>query len=145
MSQHEFPVVNAERGGEPTRPSGLLRAVIRNAVVGLGLGSFFFLLVEAVSPGWIPVTTMSVATFFVMTALIGELTFLLGNGRLPNYIAHCALTFALVVIWILANGWNVSMPVVFVVFVAIYAAIWVLIIARNKFDARKINEKLVRR
>lgn len=127
----------------------ILRDIARNAVIGLGFGSFFYLLVEAIAPDWVPITTLSIVTLFIMSALIGELTFLLGNGRIAGYIAHCVLTFTLVIVWILVNGWNFSritggLPTVALVFVAIYAAIWAISIAHNKLDARKINERLTK-
>ncbi|MDF7666136.1 DUF3021 domain-containing protein [Bifidobacterium sp. ESL0745] len=127
----------------------ILRDIARNAAIGLGFGSFFYLLVGVIAPGWVPVNTFSIVTLFVMSALIGELTFLLGNGRISGYIAHCVLTFALVIAWILVNGWSFShitggLPTVVLVFILIYAAIWTISIAHNKLDARKINERLTK-
>ncbi|WEV41838.1 DUF3021 domain-containing protein [Bifidobacterium sp. ESL0682] len=136
-----------EKGENMNHRSTILRDVARNAAIGLGFGSFFYLLVEAIAPNWVPITPLSIITLFIMSALIGELTFLLGNERIAGYIAHCVLTFALVIVWILMNGWSFShitggLPTVALVFIAIYGAIWAISIAHNKLDARKINEKL---
>ncbi|MDF7640734.1 DUF3021 family protein [Bifidobacterium sp. ESL0784] len=117
------------------------------AVDGLGAGSFFFLLVSAVVPGWIPINPLSIATLFMMSMLIGELTFLLNNGKLVGYIAHCVLTFTFTIAWLLANGLGFKeipggLVSVVAAFVIIYALVWIIVITFKRMNINKINKKL---
>ncbi|WEV63869.1 DUF3021 family protein [Bifidobacterium sp. ESL0732] len=145
------PQTNARVSNNETNPfkgkKVLLRNIFHNAATGLGFGSFFFLLTTAIVPGWIPVNTFSILTMFVLSALIGELTFLVSDGYLWGYIVHCVLTFTLTIGWILVNGWTFKqipggLASVVAAFVCVYAAIWIIIIANEKITVSKINKKV---
>ncbi|WEV46557.1 DUF3021 domain-containing protein [Bifidobacterium sp. ESL0690] len=134
-------------GGNMEHKITPLRKIIRYAAVGIGFGSFFLMLLTAIAPGWIPLNRLSILTMFVMSALIGELTFLLDDGYPWSYLAHFALTFALTIAWVLANGWTFrqipgGLGSIAATFVGIYVAIWLVVITDMKIDVGRMNRKL---
>ncbi|MCH4209724.1 DUF3021 domain-containing protein [Bifidobacterium sp.] len=132
------------------RPS-LLRVTIINAMIGIGIGSFFFLVVEILAQPTIPITPLGVVSLFVMSALIGELT-LLFDLQLPYWtilLMHCPLTFALVIGWILANRWFIVLSRHFAgfaaLFIGIYLLVWVGAVLHGWLLTERLNRTLRQR
>ncbi|MCI1254968.1 DUF3021 domain-containing protein [Bifidobacterium tibiigranuli] len=134
---------------EPSRVASVLRELIINAMIGIGVGSFVFLFDEILDQRPIPITPLSVVSLFVMSALIGELT-LLFKLQIPYWailLIHCPLTFALVVGWLLTNRWYVMLspqrfPGFAASFVGIYILIWLGVVLHGWLLTERMNRTL---
>ena len=134
---------------KPSRVASLLRELIINAMIGVGVGSFVFLVAEILDQPPIPITPLSVVSLFVMSALIGELT-LLFKLQIPYWailLIHCPLTFALVVGWLLTNCWYVMLspqrfPGFAASFVGIYILIWLGVMLHGWLLTERMNRTL---
>jgi hypothetical protein len=134
---------------EPSHVASVLRELIINAMIGVGVGSFVFLFDEILDQRPIPTTPLSVVSLFVMSALIGELT-LLFKLQIPYWailLIHCPLTFALVVGWLLTNRWYVMLspqrfPGFAASFVGIYILIWLGVMLHGWLLTERMNRTL---
>jgi hypothetical protein len=134
---------------KPSRMASTLRELIINAMIGVGVGSFVFLVAEILDQPPIPITPLSVVSLFVMSALIGELT-LLFKLQIPYWailLIHCPLTFALVVGWLLTNRWYVMLspqrfPGFAASFVGIYILIWLGVMLHGWLLTERMNRTL---
>lgn len=134
---------------EPSHVASVLRELIINAMIGVGVGSFVFLFDEILDQRPIPTTPLSVVSLFVMSALIGELT-LLFKLQIPYWailLIHCPLTFALVVGWLLTNRWYVMLspqrfPGFAASFVGIYILIWLGVVLHGWLLTERMNRTL---
>ena len=132
-----------------SRVASLLRELIINAMIGVGVGSFVFLVAEILDQPPIPITPLSVISLFVMSALIGELT-LLFKLQIPYWailLIHCPLTFGLVVCWLLTNRWYVMLspqrfPGFAASFVGIYILIWLGVVLHGWLLTERMNATL---
>jgi hypothetical protein len=147
------PAAAEQHTSSPSRTSShvasVLRELIINAMLGVGVGSFVFLVAEILDQPPIPITPLSVISLFVMSALIGELT-LLFKLQIPYWailLIHCPLTFGLVVCWLLTNRWYVMLspqrfPGFAASFVGIYILIWLGVVLHGWLLTERMNATL---
>jgi hypothetical protein len=129
----------------------ILKSIIRFGAIGLAFGSVAFLMIQVISPGWIPVTRMSVLTLFVMSIIDGEASGLFKTDRLPwwlAYLLHFCIVFSLASLWVVVNGWTIlveQFPLFVTIFVVIYVLIWLIVVVHGLYLAKKLNDSISKR
>ncbi|MRN07191.1 DUF3021 domain-containing protein [Lactobacillus sp. 0.1XD8-4] len=123
-----------------------LKRGIRYFIHGMGYGSITYLAVIAcLTPNMI-VSETSVITVFIISGLIGELSFLF-QTELPYSIAlviHLIGTFTLYSGMMLINHWPLDWRTI-IIFIIVYIAIWIFIRLVEEQHINRINQQIKNR
>lgn len=120
-----------------------LKRGIRYFVRGMGYGSITYLAIVAfLTPNMI-VSATSVITVFIISGLIGELSFLF-QTELPYplvLVIHLIGTFILYSGMMLINHWPLDWRNI-IIFIVVYIAIWVIIRLVEERQISRINRQI---
>ena len=117
-----------------------LKRGIRYFIRGMGYGSITYLAIIAFLTHNMTVSTTSVITVFIISGLIGELSFVF-QTELPYSIAlviHLIGTFILYSVMMLINHWPLNWQTI-VIFIIVYIAIWLFIRLLEEQHINRIN------
>ena len=120
-----------------------LKRGIRYFIRGMGYGSITYLAIIAFLTHNMTVSTTSVITVFIISGLIGELSFVF-QTELPYSIAlviHLIGTFILYSVMILNNLWPLNRQTI-VIFIIVYIAIWLFIRLLEEQHINRINKQI---
>lgn len=123
-----------------------LKRGIRYFIRGMGYGSITYLAIIAFLTPNMTVSTTSVITVFIISGLIGELSFLF-QTELPYSIAlviHLIGTFILYSVMMLINHWQLDWQTI-IIFLIVYIAIWIFIRLVEEQHINRINQQLRKR
>lgn len=123
-----------------------LKRGIRYFIRGMGYGSITYLAIIAFLTPNMTVSTTSVITVFIISGLIGELSFLF-QTELPYSIAlviHLIGTFILYSIMMLINHWPLDWQTI-IIFLIVYIVIWIFIRLVEEQHINRINQQLRKR
>lgn len=123
-----------------------LKRGIRYFIRGMGYGSITYLAIIAFLTPNMTVSTTSVITVFIISGLIGELSFLF-QTELPYSIAlviHLIGTFILYSAMMLINHWQLDWQTI-IIFLIVYIAIWIFIRLVEEQHINRINQQLRKR
>ncbi|MRI04197.1 DUF3021 family protein [Lactobacillus reuteri] len=123
-----------------------LKRGIRYFIRGMGYGSITYLAIIAFLTPNMTVSTTSVITVFIISGLIGELSFLF-QTELPYSIAlviHLIGTFILYSAIMLINHWQLDWQTI-IIFLIVYIAIWIFIRLVEEQHINRINQQLRKR
>lgn len=123
-----------------------LKRGIRYFIRGMGYGSITYLAIIAFLTPNMTVSTTSVITVFIISGLIGELSFVF-QTELPYSIAlviHLIGTFILYSIMMLINHWPLDWQTI-IIFLIVYIAIWIFIRLVEEQHINRINQQLRKR
>lgn len=123
-----------------------LKRGIRYFIRGMGYGSITYLAIIAfLTPNTI-ISTTSVITVFIVSGLIGELSFLF-QTELPYSIAlviHLIGTFILYSGMMLINHWPFDWQTI-IIFIIVYLFIWLFICLIEEQHINRINQQIKNR
>lgn len=120
-----------------------LKRSIRYFICGMGYGSITYLAIIAFLTHNITVSTTSVITVFIISGLIGELSFVF-QTELPYSIAlviHLIGTFILYSVMMLINHWPLNWQTI-IIFIIVYIAIWFFIRLLEEQHINRINKQV---
>lgn len=120
-----------------------LKRSIRYFICGMGYGSITYLAIIAFLTHNITVSTTSVITVFIISGLIGELSFVF-QTELPYSIAlviHLIGTFILYSVMMLINHWPLNWQTI-IIFIIVYIAIWLFIRLLEEQHINRINKQV---
>ena len=120
-----------------------LKRGIRDFIRGMGYGSITYLAIIAFLTPNMTVSTTSVITVFVISGLIGELSFVF-QTELPYSIAlviHLIGTFILYSVMMLINHWPLNWQTI-IIFIIVYIAIWLFIRLLEEQHINRINKQI---
>lgn len=120
-----------------------LKRGIRYFIRGMGYGSITYLAIIAFLTHNMTVSTTSVITVFIISGLIGELSFVF-QTELPYLIAlviHLIGTFILYSVMMLINHWPLNWQTI-VIFIIVYIAIWLFIRLLEEQHINRINKQI---
>lgn len=120
-----------------------LKRGIRYFIRGMGYGSITYLAIIAFLTHNMTVSTTSVITVFIISGLIGELSFVF-QTELPYSIAlviHLIGTFILYSVMMLINHWPLNWQTI-VIFIIGYIAIWLFIRLLEEQHINRINKQI---
>ena len=123
------------------------KKMLRHAIIGIGFGSFSYLLVLLFKVQTTMPTTSNIISILVMSVGIGWLSLLFDGDRLPWLAAvglHWVGTFLLVVVMMSFNHW-LRHPSFWVVFVALYIICWVVVRVQHYLQVERINTAIAKR
>lgn len=123
-----------------------LKRGIRYFIRGMGYGSITYLAIIAFLTHNMTVSTTSVITVFIISGLIGELSFVF-QTELPYSIAlviHLIGTFILYSVMMLINHWQLDWQTI-IIFLIVYIAIWIFIRLVEEQHINRINQQLRKR
>ena len=123
-----------------------LKRGIRYFIRGMGYGSITYLAIIAFLTPNMTVSTTSVITVFIISGLIGELSFLF-QTELPYSIAlviHLIGTFILYSAIMLINHWQLDWQTI-IIFLIVYIAIWIFIRLVEEQHINRINKQIRKR
>lgn len=109
----------------------------------MGYGSITYLAIIAFLTHNMTVSTTSVITVFIISGLIGELSFVF-QTELPYSIAlviHLIGTFILYSVMMLINHWPLNWQTI-VIFIIVYIAIWLFIRLLEEQHINRINKQI---
>ncbi|WP_203650028.1 DUF3021 domain-containing protein [Secundilactobacillus yichangensis] len=125
----------------------MLKKIVRNTITGIGFGSFAYILVLLFKIQTTMPTTTNIISVLVMSAGIGWISLVFDSDALP-WIAelgiHFVGTFLLVAIMMRLNHWPL-VPLFWIVFVALYIVIWVIIRIQQAIQVDRINTAIAKR
>ncbi|NDO57639.1 DUF3021 domain-containing protein [Lactobacillus reuteri] len=110
---------------------------------GTGYGSITYLAIIAFLTPNMTVSTTSVITVFIISGLIGELSFVF-QTELPYSIAlviHLIGTFILYSVMMLINHWPLNWQTI-IIFIIVYIAIWLFIRLLEEQHINRINKQI---
>ena len=120
-----------------------LKRGIRYFIRGMGYGSITYLAIIAFLTHNMTVSTTSVITVFIISGLIGELSFVF-QTELTYSIAlviHLIGTFILYSVMMLINHWPLNWQTI-VIFIIVYIAIWLFIRLLEEQHINRINKQI---
>ena len=120
-----------------------LKRGIRYFIRGMGYGSITYLAIIAFLTHNMTVSTTSVITVFIISGLIGELSFVF-QTELQYSIAlviHLIGTFILYSVMMLINHWPLNWQTI-VIFIIVYIAIWLFIRLLEEQHINRINKQI---
>ena len=120
-----------------------LKRGIRYFIHGMGYGSITSLAIIAFLTHNMTVSTTSVITVFIISGLIGELSFVF-QTELPYSIAlviHLIGTFILYSVMMLINHWPLNWQTI-IIFIIAYIAIWLFIRLLEEQHINRINKQI---
>ncbi|MBB1072310.1 DUF3021 domain-containing protein [Limosilactobacillus reuteri] len=120
-----------------------LKRSIRYFIRGMGYGSITYLAIIAFLTPNMTVSTTSVFTVFIISGLIGELSFVF-QTELPYSIAliiHLIGTFILYSVMMLINHWPLNWQTI-IIFIIAYIAIWLFIRLLEEQHINRINKQI---
>lgn len=126
----DYKMINLKRG-------------IRYFIRGMGYGSITYLAIIAFLTHNMTVSTTSVITVFIISGLIGELSFVF-QTELPYSIAlviHLIGTFILYSVMMLINHWPLNWQTI-IIFIIVYIAIWLFIRLLEEQHINRINKQI---
>lgn len=125
-----------------------MKRLLRYAIIGIGYGSFSYLLILMLHIQDVPPTSVNIFSILLMSAGIGILSILFDIENLNFLTAlgiHFFATLALVITMMLFNGWidSVINSVGFwLIFLTIYIAVWALYRIQLYLNVEKMNRVL---
>lgn len=123
----------------------LLDKIIKYMLIGIGFGSTSYLLTLTFGFQQNLPTLKNTMSILVMSMLIGIVSMIYDVEKIPFLLAlvmHFIATLFLVIVTMLFNGWSVTEPVFWLIFIGIYVAIWLIIALTIRINAREMNEQL---
>ena len=120
-----------------------LKRGIRYFIRGMGYGSITYLAIIAFLTHNMTVSTTSVITVFIISGLIGELSFVFQTD-LPYSSAlgiHLIGTFILYSVMMLIKHWPLNWQTI-VIFIIVYIAIWLFIRLLEEQHINRINKQI---
>lgn len=128
----------------------LLAKLITNSIIGIGFGSFSYLIfllfkLQSTFP-----STKNILSIWIMSALIGCLSELFDYFGLSllTLILHLGGTITLVLAMTTFNGWFnnfITSPLYWSAFLGIYLLVWLVLFTIQHLTVKKINQKLIQR
>ena len=127
-----------------------MKKIILAMLDGTRTGALAYLLVLAFEIQPAPVTSRQICSFLVMSALIGVVSLCFEMEGIPYFLlflGHFFLTATLVVLTMAYNGWGhyVFQGYFQLVFLLIYACVWLSLLLINHLRTRQINAALIER
>ncbi len=124
-----------------------MKKVIQYAGIGIGYGSFSYLMILVYRQGITP-TRESILSTLLMSALIGISAILFDIEKL-NFLSalviHLICTLSLVIATMFYNGWAEDImhdTEFWMIFIIIYIAVWAASYISNSLKVDKINRAL---
>ena len=126
-----------------------MKKIVVSMLEGLRTGSLVYLLVLAFRIQESQVTTASIISILLMSALIGLFTLLFeveNFSYLLQLTIHFFLTLIVVCVMMIYNGWdfNLVRAEFWLDFIVIYILIWLFVRLDIYLKTKKINESLVK-
>lgn len=124
-----------------------MKKIIQYAGIGVGYGSFSYLMILLYNPEIIP-TRNNITSFLLMSAVIGISAILFDIEKLNFLLAlgiHFFTTLSIVIVTMIYNGWldDVMHTTEFwLIFIIIYVAVWLISCISNALKVDKINRAL---
>ncbi|MFC6202829.1 DUF3021 domain-containing protein [Lactiplantibacillus nangangensis] len=125
----------------------MLKKIARNAMSGIGFGSFSYILILLFKVQPIMPTTANIISVLVMSVGIGMVSLIFESDSLPwlaEFGIHFVGTFLLVAGMMVFNHWPI-VPSFWVIFVALYVICWIIIRVRRYLQVERINTAIARR
>jgi len=125
----------------------MLKKIARNAMNGIGFGSFSYILILLFKVQPIMPTTANIISVLVMSVGIGMVSLIFESDSLPwlaEFGIHFVGTFLLVAGMMAFNHWPI-VPSFWVIFVALYVICWIIIRVRRYLQVERINTAIARR
>ncbi|WP_093625201.1 DUF3021 domain-containing protein [Limosilactobacillus gorillae] len=123
-----------------------LRRGIRYFVRGMGYGSIAYLAIIAFLSQNSSISTTNIITVFIISGLIGELSFLFQTKlSFSNaLIIHLTGTFILFLGMMLINRWLFNWQTI-LIFIFVYIMIWIIIRLVEERQIHRINQQIKNR
>lgn len=127
-----------------------MNKIIRYAGIGIGYGSFSFLMMLMYNPE-ISATRANITSTLLMSAMIGIIAILFDIESLNFLLAlgiHFITTLALVIPTMMYNGWldDIShTPEFWIIFIVIYVGVWFISCISSALKVNKINRALAKK
>lgn len=125
----------------------MLKKIARNAINGIGYGSFAYILILLFKVQPIMPTAANIISVLVMSVGIGMMSLIFESDSLPwltELGIHFAGTFLLAAGMMIFNDWPI-VPSFWVTFVGLYVIYWIIIRVQRYLQVERINAAIGRR